>query len=218
MTDLSEITSLTPASFDRGLQILTSRDADLAGIVLEFGRPRIWQREPGFPTLVQIILEQQVSLASAKATYNRLCNSITLTPENILALSDEELKAIGFSWQKTGYIKALSQAIADRKLDLDSLAQKNDDLVRLELKQIKGIGDWTVDMYLLMALQRPDIFAKSDLAVVIAIQKLKQFPKRPTTAEILAIASPWQPWRSLATQLLWHYYLNTSKQPKSRKL
>ncbi|MGL5804417.1 MAG: DNA-3-methyladenine glycosylase family protein [Xenococcaceae cyanobacterium] len=203
-----KIKSLTPSNFDRGLKILVDRDRDLAGIFQKFGAPPIWSREPGFTTLVQIILEQQVSLASAKATYNRLNNFITLTPENFLTLNDDELRAIGLSRQKTSYIRALSQAIATKKLNLDRTATEDDETIRLELKQIKGIGDWTVDMYLLMALQRPDIFAKSDLAVVIAVQKIKNLVKRPTTEEMLAIASNWQPWRSIATQLLWHYYLN----------
>lgn len=203
-----KIKSLTPSNFDRGLKILVDRDCDLAGIFQKFGAPPMWSREPGFTTLVQIILEQQVSLASAKATYNRLNNFITLTPENFLTLNDDELRAIGFSRQKTSYIRALSQAIATKKLNLDRTAKEDDETIRLELKQIKGIGDWTVDMYLLMALQRPDIFAKSDLAIVIAVQKIKNLVKRPTTEEMLAIASNWQPWRSIATQLLWHYYLN----------
>lgn len=206
---LNETRTLTPTNFDRGLKILVSRDRDLAGIFEKFGAPPIWKREPGFTTLVQIILEQQVSLASAKATFNRLCNYLVLlTPENLLKLNDDELKALGFSWQKTSYVRALSKAIASKKINLDRLAQEEEDTIRLELKQIKGIGDWTVDMYLLMALQRPDIFAKSDLAVVIAVQRLKNLVKRPTKEEILAIASNWQPWRSIATQLLWHYYLN----------
>lgn len=208
---MSDITFLTPATFDRGLEILASSDRDLAAIVEKFGAPPIWQREAGFATLVQIILEQQVSLFSAKATFNRLSKAIDITPENILTLKDEELKEIGFSRQKTGYVRALSQAILEGKLDLDSLAAKDDPTVKLELKQIKGIGDWTADMYLLMALQRPDIFAKGDLAIVMAVQKVKKLPKRPTVAEIIAIAAPWQPWRSIATQLLWHYYLKIDK-------
>ncbi|MBW4621792.1 MAG: DNA-3-methyladenine glycosylase 2 family protein [Cyanosarcina radialis HA8281-LM2] len=150
-------------------------------------------------------------MASAKATFDRLGNFVSIAPENLLALKDEELKAIGFSRQKASYVRNLSQAIATEQLDLDSLSQKKDDLVRLELKQIKGIGDWTVDIYLLMALQRPDVFAKSDLAVAIAVQKLKKLAERPTVEEMLAIASAWQPWRSIATQLLWHYYLNVNR-------
>jgi DNA-3-methyladenine glycosylase II len=150
-------------------------------------------------------------VASAKATFDRLGNFVSIAPENLLALKDEELKAIGFSRQKASYVRNLSQAIATEQLDLDSLSQKKDDLVRLELKQIKGIGDWTVDIYLLMALQRPDVFAKSDLAVAIAVQKLKKLAERPTVEEMLAIASAWQPWRSIATQLLWHYYLNVNR-------
>jgi DNA-3-methyladenine glycosylase II len=108
------------------------------------------------------------------ASFDRLCNFVTIAPANLLALKDEQLKAIGFSRQTASYVRALSQAIATEQLDLDSLSQKNDDLVRLELKQIKGIGDWTVDIYLLMALQRPDVFAKSDLAAVVVVQKIKK--------------------------------------------
>jgi DNA-3-methyladenine glycosylase II len=208
---LREHQFLMPIEFDRGLRILVGRDRDLADILARFGTPPIWKREPGFATLVQIILEQQVSLTSAKATFNRLCTSIELTPNNVLKLKDDEFKTLGFSRQKTSYVRALSQAIATGKIDLDRLAKEEDETVRLELKQIKGIGDWTVDIYLLMALQRPDIFAKSDLAVIIAIQKIKNLTKRPNAEEILAIALNWQPWRSIATQLLWHYYLNVKR-------
>ena len=171
--------------------------------------PPRWKREPGFPTLIRIILEQQVSLASAKATYDRLCKKvILLTPENFLSLDDIQLKAIGFSRQKTKYGRELALAILNNKLDLNSLEKLDDITIRNKLKQIKGIGDWTVDIYLMMALQRRDIFPSKDLAVAIAVKEIKGLSTRPSATELELIAQSWQPWRAIATRILWHYYLN----------
>ncbi|MDJ0594214.1 MAG: DNA-3-methyladenine glycosylase 2 family protein [Pleurocapsa sp. MO_226.B13] len=196
-------------SFNAAIQELIKRDRDLAAVVARLGSPPQWQRKPGFPTLIQIILEQQVSLASAKVTFERLNNAVTeLTPASFLSLDDAELKAVGFSRQKTRYGRELSLAIVDRRLDLDSLEKLNDAEVRKQLIQIKGIGDWTVDMYLMMALQRQDIFPSKDLAVVIATKELKKLSTRPKKTELETIATQWQPYRAIATQILWHYYLN----------
>jgi DNA-3-methyladenine glycosylase II len=191
------------------IQKLTQRDRDLAQIITKYGYPPQWQRKPGFPTLIQIILEQQVSLASALATFNRLNLAVTtLTPATFLSLDDLQLKAIGFSRQKTLYCRELAQAIMEQVLDLDKLANLDDLSIRKQLTTIKGIGDWTVDMYLMMALQRLDIFPSKDLAVAIAIKEIKSLPSRPTTTALELIAQPWQPYRAIATQILWHYYLN----------
>ncbi|MDJ0570716.1 MAG: DNA-3-methyladenine glycosylase 2 family protein [Pleurocapsa sp. MO_192.B19] len=196
-------------SFIASVQELTSRDRDLAKIINTIGYPPQWQRDPGFATLMQIILEQQVSLASAKATFERLNNVVEkLTPESFLALNDLELKRIGFSRQKTRYGRELAQAIVDEVLDLNGLAKLDDLTIRKKLTTIKGIGDWTVDMYLMMALQRRDIFPSKDLAVAIAIQEIKNLSTRPTSRELESIAKLWQPYRAIATKILWHYYLN----------
>ena len=199
-------------SFNIAVEELIKRDRDLARIVKDLGYPHRWQRKPGFPTLIQIILEQQVSLSSAKAAFERLVDAVEeLTPESFLTLDDAELKAVGFSRQKNRYGRELAQAIVDRRLDLDSLEQLDDEAVRKKLTAIKGIGDWTTDMYLMMALQRRDVFPSKDLAVAVAVKEIKNLPTRPKKEELEAIAQPWQPYRAIATQILWHHYLNTPR-------
>ena len=201
--------------FITNINKLTAGDRDLAKIVDAFGYPPHWQRKPGFPTLMRIILEQQVSLASAKAAFARLNDAVAeLTPDSFLTLDDVELKQIGFSRQKTKYGRELAQAIVNRTLDLDSLNSLDDLAIRKQLTQIKGIGDWTVDLYLMMALQRADIFPAKDLAVAIAIKEIKDLAVRPQAAELELIAKVWQPYRAIATQILWHYYLNRKKLKK----
>ena len=204
-------------SFDNRIKELSDRDSDLAEVIERYGYPSQWQREPGFATLIRIILEQQVSYASAKATFKRLNNTVEdLTPENFLSLDDDRLKAIGFSRQKTKYGRGLAQSIIDRTLDLAYISTLDDAEIRKELTKIKGIGDWTVDIYLMMALQRPDVFPCKDLAVAIAVKEIKNLPARPTASELESIAQSWQPYRAIATKILWHYYLNRKPAPNRR--
>jgi DNA-3-methyladenine glycosylase II len=201
--------TLTPESFETGLIYLSEIDTELAWILENMGPPPMWQREPGFPTLVYIILEQQVSLASAKAAYDRLKEAASpLTPASFLTFDDQQLKTIGFSRQKTGYCRLLAQAILDGKLDLEALETMGDDAVRSTLLSMKGIGPWSVDIYLLMALRRPDIWPRGDLALVSAVRHAKKMEKSPTPEEWEAISKPWQPWRAVAARLFWHYYLS----------
>ncbi len=167
-------TSLTDETLARGLRTLTRRDRDLARVVDQYGPPPMWARRPGFPTLVHIILEQQVSLASARAAFNRLKAAIRVTPRNLLTLDDATLKAIGFSRQKTGYARHLAQAILDRRFSPAALAQMDDELARAALIELKGIGVWSADIYLLMALRRPDVWPHGDLALAVAAQHVKQ--------------------------------------------
>ncbi|MEH1781720.1 MAG: DNA-3-methyladenine glycosylase 2 family protein [Nostoc sp.] len=206
-----ELESLTEESLTRGLMVLANLDSDLAWILETLGPPPIWSREPGFATLLCIILEQQVSLAAAKAVFTRLCGVVvTLTPENFLTLDDAQLKGIGFSRQKILYCRGLANAIATGQLDLTKLEGMDETTIRTELKRLKGIGDWTVDIYLLMALQRPNVFPKGDLAIAIALQRLKKLATRPTPAQLEAITQHWRPWRAVAARLLWHYYLSNT--------
>ncbi|MCV3214469.1 DNA-3-methyladenine glycosylase 2 family protein [Plectonema radiosum NIES-515] len=201
--------TLTEDNFADGLNFVVSRDPDLAEIFTRFGTPPLWVREPGFSTLIQIILEQQVSLASAKAVYTRLQAAISpINPELFLQLHDVEIKQIGFSRQKTLYTRTLAQSLIAGELDLSSVTTMEDGEIRTVLKKIKGIGDWTVDIYLMMALRRPDSLPSSDLGLILAIQKVKRLEHRPKPAEIELIAEIWRPWRAVATRLLWHYYLN----------
>ncbi len=201
--------TLNNQNFAYGLKVIASRDSDLADILQSLGYPPLWVREPGFATLIQIILEQQVSLASAKAVFERLQQSLLpITPERFLTLNDDQIKKIGFSRQKALYGRLLAESIITGQLDLLTLSGMDDEDVRSVLKKSKGIGDWTVDIYLLMALRRPDSLPKGDLGLALAIQKVKRLQQRPTPQEIESIAENWRPWRALATRLLWHYYLS----------
>jgi DNA-3-methyladenine glycosylase II len=192
---------------------LTARDAHLAEVVERHGAPPLWTREPGFATLVYIILEQQVSLASAKALYNRLLAAVgnKLTPKRFLKLNARQLKRIGFSRQKALYARLLAQEVASRKLDLRALHEVDDEAVRARLTALKGIGPWTAENYLLMALRRPDVWPAHDLALQIAVQQVKRLRKRPSAARLDAMSKAWQPWRSVATRIFWHHYLSTRR-------
>ena len=201
--------SLTEETFGQGLHFLSDRDSDLAQILTKLGPPPMWAREPGFPTLIHIILEQQVSLASARAAYDRLLEAASpLTPVRFLELDDATLKVIGFSRQKTAYGRSLAKALVDAHLNLVKLAAMDDTKVRAELIKIKGIGPWTADIYLLVALRRPDIMPSADLALATAAQKVKGLASRPTPDELNTLSNNWKPWRAVAARLLWHYYLN----------
>ena len=199
----------------RSLKIYSRRLAsgcpDLAKAYDKYGPPPLWDREPGFATLLQIILEQQVSLASAKACYDKLCRRVRdVTPENVLASSDAELRIDGFSRQKTAYARHLSEALLEGRIDLTSLESLSDDDVKLELTKLKGIGVWTSDIYLLMVLLRPDVMPKGDVALHTAWHKLSG-ERRPSSEEFLLIAERWRPFRSVAARLLWHFYLSERK-------
>ncbi|MCY7374439.1 MAG: hypothetical protein LH472_00495 [Pyrinomonadaceae bacterium] len=192
---------------------LAANDEDLAFIFVTYGTPPLWKREANFATLIHIILEQQVSLASALSAFYKLNEKLSgeITPENVLSLSDAEMRAAYFSRQKTIYARDLAAKILEGKLDLNGLENLSDEKVRTELKRVKGIGDWTAGIYLLMALLRPDVMPKGDLALHIAWQKLKKQAQRPNAEEFLKIAEHWQPFRAVAARLLWHFYLSVKK-------
>ena len=193
----------------RGVRDLAAIDQELGLIATRHGPPPLWEREEGFHTLIRIILEQQVSLASAQAAYMRLDDATRpLTPESFLKLSDQQLKEIGFSRQKTGYGRNLALAVIERRLDLDGLEKLDDDQVRMELTSIKGIGSWTADIYLLMALGRRDIWPRGDLAIASAVQKVKGLATRPSSEDLIEMSEAWRPWRAVAARLLWHFYLS----------
>ncbi len=206
---------LTASTFEEGLRQLAERDRDLAGILKKLGRPPMWKRKPGFATLVHIILEQQVSLASARAAMSRLLAAASpLTPERFLELDDVILKTIGFSRQKARYCRILSQALIEGSLNLKALEKADDSTVRAELLKVKGIGAWTADIYLLMALRRADTWPKGDLAIAVAVQEVKRLRTRPGPEDLEKISVGWRPWRAVAARLLWHWYLSD---PESKK-
>jgi len=204
-----EFQTLNEENLDEICQKITESDKDLATIYEKYGTPPLWAREATFSTLVHIILEQQVSLASALSAFNKLKEKLgEITPENVLNLSDEELKACYFSRQKTVYVRELSKAVLDGSLDLKNLRNLSDADAKQELKKIKGIGDWTADIYLLMALLRTDVMPKGDLALHVAYKKLKNLENAPTSDEFQIIAEQWKPFRAVAARLLWHFYLS----------
>jgi len=188
---------------------LAAEDHDFATVIQNHGYPPFWSRANTFETLVHIILEQQVSLASALSALNKLKERIQeISPARVLMLTDEELKACYFSRQKTTYVKYLAEALLSGQLNLSELEHLEDDEVRSRLTALKGIGNWTVDIYLLMVLHRTNIFPIGDLAIVNAMKKLKALPKLTTKEELMLMAEHWHPYRSIAAMLLWHYYLS----------
>ena len=194
--------------FKRALAVLKSRDKDLKNALDLFGPPPMWIRDPGFASLVQIVLEQQVSLTSARAAFNRLLMAVpVLTPPEFLKLDAERLKQIGFSRQKIRYVRILALAITTGDLDLEGLEKQDDDQIRKELMKWTGIGRWTADIYLLMALRRPDVFPSTDLALISAVQEVKALQSRPTFQELDDLSRQWKPWRAVAARICWHYYL-----------
>lgn len=199
---------LDGASLARGVRALAERDADLARVARAYGTPPLWEREEGFATLVLTILEQQVSLASALAAFERLRAAASIvTPENFLKFDDAQLRAFGFSRQKTLYCRLLARAILDGELSLSKLSSLSDEEARVELTRLKGIGAWTAEIYLLRALLRPDAWPAGDLALQLAAQQVKRLPARPNAAELDALAEPWRPLRAVAARLLWLQYL-----------
>jgi len=191
---------------------LAEKDADFRTIIDIWGLPPMWTRPAIFQSLVLTILEQQVSLASAYAAFNKLKTKTGfITPKKILALSDAELKTCYFSRQKIVYVKALAEAIVSKKINLKKLGAATDDEIRVALKQIKGIGDWTVDVYLMHALQRADLFPLGDIALVNSLKHIKQLHSNISKEEMLAIAESWRPYRTVASMLLWHAYIKRKK-------
>jgi len=202
-------TSFTQENYHNLCNQLAATDADFKSIIDNHGYPPFWSRANTFETLVHVILEQQVSLASALSALNKLKERIQeITPARVLMLTDEELRACYFSRQKTAYVKYLAEALLSGQLNLQQLETLPDDEVREQLAALKGIGNWTVDIYLLMVLHRTDVFPIGDLAIVNAMKRLKPFPPTATKEDLLQTAEQWRPYRSVATMLLWHYYLS----------
>jgi DNA-3-methyladenine glycosylase II len=196
----------------RATRVLCARDADLRRVVERYGPPPLWGRPTGFATLVRIILEQQVSLASADAMFTRLRNSIgRVSSARVAQLSTAELRRIGFTRQKAGYCLGLAQQIEDGELSLRRFAKCDDATVRRTLTQVRGIGPWTADIYLLMALRRPDVWPDGDLALATAARRIKRLRQQPTADRLRRIAAAWHPWRSVGARILWHFYLSTPR-------
>ena len=190
------------------LTALAARDPAIARFYATCGLPPVRRQAPGFAGLLRIMCAQQVSAASARALIGRLdAAARPLTPDTFLALDDAALRAVGFSRQKIRYGRALAADVRSGRIDLDGLAGIADqDTAIAHLTQAEGIGRWTAEIYLLFALGRPDVWPAGDLAVQLAVQRLKGLATRPAPAEMIALAEPWRPYRSAAARFLWHVY------------
>lgn len=203
---------LDKENFHQLCDLLAESDPDLAGVLNQYGYPPLWSRPNTFESLIHIILEQQVSLASALAAVNKLKEKIgEIKPELLLQLSDEELKACYFSRQKMAYTRDLAQKVVNGELSLSNLALLDNDEIRAKLTSVKGIGNWTVDIYLLFILHHKDVFPMGDLAAVNAMKSLKKLPKEISKEEMLALTLIWKPYRTVAVMILWHFYLEERK-------
>jgi len=200
---------LTRDSLLRATAWLSAADPDLGAIVGQFGPPPLWARRPGFATMVHIILEQQVSLASARTMFERLAQRAgTVTPDAIGTLGVRGLRALGFTRQKAEYCHGLAEAIRAGQLDLGAIARMPDVEGMATLRAVRGFGPWSVDIYYLMALGRPDVWPRGDLALATTVHRVKRLRARPDHAQLARLAARWAPWRSVAARILWHHYLS----------
>jgi DNA-3-methyladenine glycosylase II len=186
--------------------LLAAQDRSLASIYQLHGPPPMWGRRPGFATLLRIILEQQVSLISARAIYERLrANIDPFDPATFIERGEMYLRSLGMTRQKAHYAVQVAQAF--RSGDLKSISKLNDEAAHATLTRIKGVGPWTANIYLLMALRRPDIWPDGDIALATAAMKVWKMKQRPSFQELGRMAEAWRPYRSVAARMLWQHYL-----------
>ena len=200
---------MTTATLRAGARELAFRDRDLARIVERHGHPPLWGRPPGFATLVWIILEQQVSIASARTLFRRLRIALGghVTPAAVTHLGIAGLREFGLTRQKARYCNELAQRLLDGSLDLRVVSRATETQARTMLLAVPGIGHWTVDIYFLMALRRPDVWPRGDLALAISMRDVKRLHEVPSREQQVELAERWAPWRSVAARILWMHYL-----------
>jgi DNA-3-methyladenine glycosylase II len=214
VTKLRPIEPATPRRLDHrslalGARALAARDPDLAGLLRAHGTPPLWGRRPGFATLIQIILEQQVSLAAARTMYRRLVERLGgMEPDRVVAAGRDRLRSWGLTRQKAAYCHGLAERVLDG-LDLGKVARAGDTEGRALLLAVPGLGPWSVDIYFLMALRRPDVWPTGDLALAQALFEVKGGRRLPSRERQATLARAWAPWRSVAARLLWCHYLAT---------
>ena len=215
----SNVGRLDRRSLHRGLRWLARTDRDLAAVIRRHGPPPLWARRPGLATLVQIILEQQVSLASARSVYRRLKDELSdVTCESIAACGVAGLRCLGVTRQKARYCFEVAERIASGDLNLRRVARAPVAAARAELMRVPGIGPWTADIYLLMVLRRPDVWPTGDAALLTALQHLRGLPRPPTVIEAERRARRWAPWRAVAARVLWHGYLAGGLNGRERRV
>jgi DNA-3-methyladenine glycosylase II len=201
---------LTRSTLTQAATELAARDRDLARIVAKHGVPPMWDRPRGFPTLVWIILEQQVSIAAARTLFRRLGERLGeggVSPDTVARAGVDGLRSMGLTRQKARYCHELANRVRDGRLDLAAVGRWPEDRARRALLEVPGIGHWSIDIYFLMALRRPDVWPRGDLALARALQEVKRLRTTPTSERQAAIAERWAPWRSVAARILWTHYL-----------
>lgn len=173
-----------------------------ARVLPQIGPIPLRRRPDGFAAILDAVISQQLSVASANAIARKLAAAGLDTPPAILAASDETLRACGLSAPKIRYLRGISAA----GLDFDALAALPDDEVIATLTALPGIGRWTAEIYLMFALGRADAFCPDDLALQESARLMYGLPERPKGRALAELARPWQPWRSVAARGLWAYY------------
>ena len=204
------LTTLSRATLIRAVNELAARDRGLARIVTAYGPPPLWSRPAGFPTLVRIILEQQVSLTAANSLFRRVTTQLPggMTPDAVLTVGPTGLRALGLTRQKARYVCALGECVRNGEITLGNLSRLSDAAAAAQLEQVPGIGPWTSNIYLLMVLRRPDVWPPGDLALLKALARLRRLPEIPTTERAACLARRWAPYRAVAARILWHGYLS----------
>ena len=205
---MPRVERLEEVTFREAVAILTAEDGDLARLVDDHGIPPFWRREPGFPALVLLILEQQVSLESGAAMYRRMMDLLgEMTSDGVVVAGETSLQNIGVTRQKASYLVELASLVVSGDLDFDELSTADRTVARARLIAIKGIGPWTADAYLLSALRYPDEFPVGDRALQVGTQEALGLGDVPEEDELEILSQPWRPIRAVAARLIWHAYL-----------
>ncbi|MCB1752446.1 MAG: DNA-3-methyladenine glycosylase 2 family protein [Gammaproteobacteria bacterium] len=191
----------------RGLAQLAAGDSDLAEALERIGPPSPRIRPAGFETLLSTIISQQLSTESAQAIKRRVLNLLPqITAGRLLEVDSASLRAAGLSYRKIEYARGLATAITERTFDVDRLIELSDEDAIASITGLRGFGRWSAEIYLMFSLGRRDVFPADDLALQIALGRLKGLAQRPNARRARALTEHWRPWRSVGALFLWHYY------------
>lgn len=213
---------MTPEAYARARRLLMRRDPVLATAIRKIGDCRLADRQRGdhLSALIHSIVSQQLSTKAAATIYSRL---VALFPgggvtnhDEINRFTDVELRGVGLSGQKIGYLRDLCARLADGRLKLDDLDALDDEQVIERLTAVKGFGRWTAEMFLMFRLHRPDVLPAGDLGIVNAMQRLYRLRKRPDAKRILKMGEAWRPYRSVASWYLWQTLKNDPSATRAR--
>jgi DNA-3-methyladenine glycosylase II len=211
LSGLEETIVHAPSRLEEGLSALAG-DPVFDAIVERAGAPRFRSRRNGFPTLLHIILEQQVSIDAAAAMHRRLAGlCVPLAPEPFLKLDDLTLKSCGFSRQKMGYGRGLAASVCDGSLDFARLSEADDETALATLVALKGIGRWSAEIYLIFALGRNDVWPAADLGLQFGVAECLGLGERVAEKALRDLGDRWRPWRTVACCLFWQHYLHKRK-------